>query len=128
MSSETFPLDHALHNEKVCKHVDEGGFNDWVVTTAFYSALHFVEHEIFPFQDEGNSIEYESFDDYCTGKRGGKHKLRSLLVHENLETVSAEYDWLKNTSWTARYNKYQVSEDVKDRAIYCLNRIKDVCT
>lgn len=126
--SNQAPLDHALHNEKVCKCVDEGGFNDWVVTTAFYSAIHFVEHEIFPIEDLDGSVKHENFDDYCSDRKGGKHKLRSDLVYRHLISVSGEYDWLKNTSWTARYNKYQVSDKVKEKAKDYLQSIKGVCT
>ena len=111
--SNQAPLDHALHNERVCKCVDEGGFNDWVVTTAFYSAIHFVEHEIFPIGNLDGSIKY---------------KLRSDLVYRHLISVAGEYNWLKNTSWTARYNKYQISDKMKKKAKDCLQSIKGVCT
>lgn len=40
---------HAIHNEEACDFLlSSNKFNDWVITTAFYSALHFVQHEIFP--------------------------------------------------------------------------------
>ncbi len=42
-------LEYAQHNEKACKYLDKKPeFTDWVITTAFYSALHFVRYKIFP--------------------------------------------------------------------------------
>jgi len=40
---------HAIHNEQVCDYLlASNEFHDWVVTTAFYAALHFVQSDIFP--------------------------------------------------------------------------------
>src|SRR5690348_4477874 len=62
------PLDHARHNERVCNFLDGPKDQpDWVVTTAFYSALHYVRHWIFPFEMEilpNKKQIFNSFDDY----------------------------------------------------------------
>lgn len=122
------PLDHARHNARTCKYLDkDGDFNDWVVTTAFYSALHYVEAAIFPLTVQGDT--YQSFDEYCSEKPSsdGKHKRRSSLVYKHLITVHGDYDWLKNESWTARYNSYQTSDRLKEKALSCLDSIIGVC-
>lgn len=48
--------EHAIHNEAACDFLlSSKRFNDWVVTTAFYSALHFIQHELFPLINAGKS-------------------------------------------------------------------------
>ncbi|MEJ7683795.1 MAG: hypothetical protein WKG06_39235 [Segetibacter sp.] len=42
-------LDHAIHNENVCSYLElKKEYADWIITTAFYSALQFVSYKIFP--------------------------------------------------------------------------------
>ena len=54
---------HAIHNEEVCDFLlTSKKFNDWVVTTAFYSSLHFVQFELFPLTDDGQ--KYTDFNIY----------------------------------------------------------------
>ncbi|MBX7216157.1 MAG: hypothetical protein K1X90_04245 [Candidatus Kapabacteria bacterium] len=54
---------HALHNEQVCDYLAmHGGFSDWVVTTTFYSAIHWIEDYLFPcvVKDGEEEIEIHS--------------------------------------------------------------------
>ena len=40
--------EHAKHNEDACHYLNQSGkYNDWVITTAFYSAMHYVQYELF---------------------------------------------------------------------------------
>ncbi|HCA42575.1 MAG TPA: hypothetical protein DEP28_04900, partial [Bacteroidetes bacterium] len=56
-------LDHAEHNEKACQLLFKTNeFNDWVVTTAFYSSLHSVSFKLFPLTNDEN--KYESLSTY----------------------------------------------------------------
>jgi len=44
--------EHGKHNKDVCDKLnlqDELECNDWVVTTAFYSSIHYLDHILFPF-------------------------------------------------------------------------------
>lgn len=42
-------LDHAKHNERVCNYLGKNAdFGDWVITTSFYAAMHYVRHLIVP--------------------------------------------------------------------------------
>ncbi len=66
--SKSDSLNHAIHNKEVCVHLSkESRYSDWVITTAFYSAVHFVEHKIFPIKGfKSKRIEYDftSFNGY----------------------------------------------------------------
>ncbi len=119
---------HAQHNEKVCQllwaNVD---CNDWVVTTAFYASLHYVQHEIFQFND-GNR-EYLNFDNYYNsakfiGKRPSRHQATADLVDEHLPDCEDSYRFLYENCMTARYHRYIIPETISNKAIYYLNNIK----
>ena len=106
---------HAIHNEEACKFLlTSKKFNDWVVTTAFYSALHFVQHELFPLTDHGQ--KYTDFNVYFSkvlkkkNKKLSKHSATIELVKTNLPLASAYYRWLHDACMSARYNNYIVSE------------------
>jgi len=95
-------LDHALHNEKVFNHLlINKDFTDWIVTTAFYSALHFADSKIFPINyNNGKGIKFqiENMESYAisilntSGK--DKHKCRLNLVQKYLNPVYVEFSWL----------------------------------
>lgn len=106
---------HAIHNEEVCDFLlTSKKFNDWVVTTAFYSSLHFVQHELFPLTDNGQ--KYTDFNIYFSkvlkkrNKKLSKHAATIDLVKTNLPMCSAYYRWLHDACMSARYNNYNVSE------------------
>lgn len=119
--------EHALHNEQVCEFIHkENKYHDWTVTTAFYSALHFVQFEIFPFDDGFGNI-YHSFDHYYAEKirhRMSKHEATHQLVAKHLKTCNAKYKWLMDTCRTARYNNYKILPKVADEAVENLKFIK----
>src|SRR5690606_6193181 len=106
---------HALHNEEVCDYLlASKKYNDWVTTTAFYSAIHFVQNEIFPLIKDG--VEYSTFNSYCSkvlrknNKQVNKHKATINIVKENLPLCASDYRWLYSACMNARYNSYVVSE------------------
>lgn len=128
---------HAQHNENVCNdlHNCGKGYNDWVVTTAFYSALHYVRHKIFPFDETigGKKVKITSIDQYYTikqaqGWRGSKHKLLKTVVGRKIGKISPNYNRLHDWSQYARYTNYQVSEDRAKAAILNLKSIKSECS
>lgn len=56
-------LAHAGHNEQVCKHLcSKPSYSDWVITTAFYSAIHYVRHLMLPVIVNGKS--YSDFEHF----------------------------------------------------------------
>jgi hypothetical protein len=121
--------DHALHNEKLCDELYKGGvYTDWVVTTAFYSALNFVKHQIFPLKIPSGT--YNEFEDYYhrIEKKGvDKHTSLQGLVCRNLKGCSGAYRWLLEASKLSRYNNYQVTSDKAKKAYELLSAIKKAC-
>jgi hypothetical protein len=123
---------HALHNENACDFLlADGRFNDWVVTTAFYSALHFAHHELFPGVHDG--VHYDTPGAYFRGLRKritdgqsaplGKHAATIRLVRRRLPFYQ-EYNWLYNNCMTARYIDYQVDGKKANYARCLLRTIK----
>lgn len=106
---------HALHNEKACDYLLESKqYNDWVVTTAFYAALHYVQFELFPLKDD-NEV-YANFNIYFSkvlkkkNTKLSKHSATIKLVSAHIKTASSYYRWLHDTCMTSRYSDYKVSE------------------
>jgi len=121
--------DHAIHNEEACNFLlSSGRFNDWVVTTAFYSALHYVCSEIFPF--EQHSITFDSFERYYrlnfknTGNRKSKHSVIISLVNAQLPTCNIFYRSLYDQCMKARYANYKVSTNIALKAKKDLDALK----
>jgi hypothetical protein len=103
---------HAVHNQQVCDYLFESQlFNDWVITTAFYSALHHVQSKIFPLTE--NNITFENMDYYFsyskkTNKQISKHQLTLKLVRAKLPESYSYYNWLFDACMNARYKNYKV--------------------
>ena len=131
-------LEHAHHNEEVCFYLSERSHWDWVVTAAFYAANHYVRYKLFPLTEEadGNEVTFQVLDDYSTainnrprrGRRPSRHRIVSDLVRRELgDDIAEMYDWLKQTSYTTRYNDYEVSETLASTAIDYMTQIKEFC-
>ena len=127
-------LKHALHNEDACNYLAEKGvYSDWVITTAFYSAVHFVRYKIFPIalKHDGTRFSIDDFESYVAfidpHRKSGKHRILQKLVDEHCLEVSGKYKWLKDTSWTARYNNYSHKTKIANKAQKLLLEIKEYC-
>jgi len=121
---------HAVHNEKACDYLLKSRqFNDWVVTTAFYSALHYVRSVLFPLTINGTT--YNNLDNYFYVLRNkphnnlSKHQIIIQLVNSNLKSVASHYRWLHDSCMTTRYNDYQVSDKKAKTARKRLSQIKN---
>lgn len=119
---------HAQRNEKLCVTLKgEGVYHDWSITTAFYSSLHYLQFEIFPFND-GKRV-YPTFDNYynsLVGKKNSRHKTTIDLVYSELPDAGDNYKWLHDTCRTARYHNYNMPDAVSTLAIQRLEEIKDL--
>lgn len=118
---------HALHNENACNFIHASkDFPDWVITTAFYSALHFVNYEMFPLDSLGTI--FDNFEDYystrCFGKNISKHEATALLVGRYMKNSRSRYRWLLDVCKTARYNNYNADPNHAQQAIDYLSFIK----
>ena len=127
-------LDHGLHNEKVCDLLDtKREFTDWIITTAFYTALQFVSYKIFPIDikvNNGKKVTIIDIDQYRTlmGKREiSKHKLLADLVNKHFPAIYEDYDWLLDASYNARYINYQHPVEVAILARSLMKKIKKTC-
>ena len=131
-------FEHGLHNELACEYLTlNDKFRDWVITTSFYSALHFVSSRIFPFKVpaiEGKKNSIESVDQYYNYIRAkvrniSKHEVLLDLVNKHFsdETIIC-YEWLLTTATVARYSQYQFQQEIANRAVTYLRKIKKSCT
>lgn len=127
-------LRHALHNESVCNYIElNQEFADWVITTSFYSCLHFVSYKIFPFevksiQGKSTTIEnIDQFSNYNNTKSKSKHQLLADLVSKKCPKISEDYDWLLDMSMNARYSYYQQDKEIAQKAKRLMTLIKNEC-
>jgi len=123
-------LEHAIHNEKLCDMLlSTKKYNDWVVTTAFYSAIHFIDHKLFPCVINGK--DYKTFNLYydvaVKSNQLSKHTLKAKLISDMLPKINAEYRWLKDACQTARYVDYLVTTGQAEAANLYLKTIKRNC-
>ena len=107
--------EHGQHNKEVCEHlISSKKYNDWVITTAFYSALHYLRENIFPIMYE-DGTPLSNFEEYYSylrrnGIEKSQHKALIDLVEEKLENASDLYRQLYTMCRTSRYNNYQTSK------------------
>ncbi len=130
-------LDHGNHNEQVCEYLQlNKEYSDWVITTAFYSALQFVKYKIFPFKMpaiEGRQTAIEDLDDwilyqkYNAQKSTDRHKILADLVEKHCKSIYPDYDWLLDMSKNARYNDYRHDPLIAQKAINLMKAIKKHC-
>jgi hypothetical protein len=128
------PLDHALHNEACCNFLKADGlYLDWVVTTAFYAALHFLKHKAFPLNEDGQT--HADFDSYCNYLKKRHHINSTIHPHEVLRSlaerrfpkITVEYENLFDLCRTARYHNYKLDERFVKEALNDLAAIKKFC-
>lgn len=124
------PLLHARHNKEACLHLDQANqFPDWVVTTAFYCSMHYVNAVIFPYDENGKV--YSTFEEYYNvinrGNKHTKHGLTATLVTRNLFSISAKYKLLKDMAHSARYHDYEVDQKVVAKVKESMESIEKFC-
>ncbi len=120
---------HGKHNKIVCDKLylqNDIKCNDWVITTAFYSAIHFIDHLLFPLEySEGlkfNNIgQAHSFI-----KAESIHQSRSILVGKFLNQFHDQYNFLIKECHHARYSNYDVNSVLSDKAVRELDKIISV--
>lgn len=118
--------EHANHNAELCDLLlNNGRFNDWVVTTAFYAALHFVHYILFPlkFQDK----TFYNFNKYywSLDSKKSKHSVTRDLVKLKFNDISPQYDWLFFSCLNARYKNFRVEITEAREAKKNLDAIKE---
>lgn len=125
-------LQHAEHNEELCEKINElKEYDDWVVTTAFYSCIHFVEHRLFPLNEQ--NVTYQTFDKYYNdtvlskSRKTSKHATKLRLVESYLPKVYPHYRRLMDNCMTARYRNYRIGKTLSSIAISDMKAVKTEC-
>ena len=119
---------HGEHNQTLSKELLEGKkYYDWVITTAFYSSIHFVEDCILPCDLHGVMCK-----DISEVKRAykmpGRHAARERLVCEKLDIkIAVKYKWLDDKSRYSRYTTYKVTTTEANKASQFLQEIFSYC-
>lgn len=121
-------FEHARHNSDLCDIISTNGeYSDWVVTTAFYSCLHYVQSKMFPLDGHVSFSKY--YLAVIRKKRKGvsKHKATINLVYKQLPAIGARYEKLHDLCMTARYQNYRISDALANEARLILSEVKNVC-
>lgn len=123
------PLHHARHNKLACDHLHAANnFPDWVVTTAFYCAMHYAHAIIFPYKETG--ITYRNLEEYFNKhKKIGetKHSVTTALIQKLHLSIADKYKQLKDTAHTARYHDYELPNAVVSKMRRNLNVVAEYC-
>lgn len=106
-------IEHARHNESVCNYLGKKeAYSDWVITTAFYSAMHYVRHLIIPVTKKGKVyLDFESLFCDLKSPMDGRHGFLRNYVLMNYSSIGYEYCKLHDMSTTARYTQYTYTRD-----------------
>lgn len=128
-------LEQAKGHEKTCDFLfseGKGEHNDWVITTAFYAAMFYLEHKIFPIKsskyNRGNRIE--NFDLYVKLLSTGlsRHKDFKRVVREECPPkISTAYRKLFSLCYDSRYVPRDMAEADVSLARTKLAEIKVYC-
>lgn len=114
----------AERNEKLSKKLqEEGEYYDWVVTTAFYQAIHYVEDTLLPCELNGRTCTNIRDVKSALNQRG-RHAARERLVAIKIPDDSYRYKWLDDQSRNSRYITYKVNKAFAEKALDHLSKIK----
>lgn len=120
--------EHGIRNQKLSDKLLDGKFYyDWVITTAFYSAIHFVEDTILPCKV--GSKNCKNINDVKNAYRmNGRHASRERLVFEKLSIdVGVKYKWLDDKSRYSRYTTFKITTTEAVKAQQYLKDIYNAC-
>lgn len=130
-------FNHASHNLKNHSFLKEkGGCDDWVITTAFYSALKFIEGSLFPFAYKHPKTkeltDFKSYNNYKSTynrfKSDTPHSIMRSFVKENTnQDIHTSYEVLYNECHNSRYKNYQIEEEILVIVYEALEEIKLFC-
>ena len=126
------------HNKSACEHLAKvTDFPDWIITTAFYAAIHYVDSKVFPLTIDGRQkITFSCLESYYNYQRNydtqmpSKHEFRLDIAQAHLDPeILARFKRLYDASFTARYRDYQELDFKKAQGFYeDLCKIKEYCS
>lgn len=119
---------HGERNQKLSDELLKGRvYFDWVITTAFYSAIHYVEDAILPCKV--NTKDCKNINEVKSAYRmRGRHASRERLVFDKLSVkIGVKYKWLDDKSRYSRYTTFKVTPTEADKAQQYLKEIYSAC-
>lgn len=121
-------LIHAERNKSLSEDLKNGKkYYDWVVTTSFYSSIHFLENFLLPVKIgacECNNIQQVKNAYNLKGRHIAR--LRLIQINAPLE-IAVAYKWLDDRSRYSRYTTYKVTAAEADKAIQYITAIQKYC-
>lgn len=136
MINRTKDLDHAEHNYKLhTQLLEDGNYDDWAITTGFYSGIKFLQSALFPSQyicpSERTIKKFDNFAEYIKANRSlnqaNAHRILENLVENYVDDddVKNSYKDLKGVCHFARYINYNVGKQRLQVATEALTVLKD---
>ncbi|MGB0892291.1 MAG: hypothetical protein ACPGUU_08055 [Flavobacteriaceae bacterium] len=137
-NNESNTFNHACNNYNAFVHLkSNSNFDDWVITTGFYSALKFLEDKLFPGDYEhpkrGVVETFKTFNNYVSALRSlgstNSHRVRLKLIENNIEDLNIinYYRDLEQSCHSARYIDYKVGKDRLDMCTEAVEAIRTYC-
>ena len=130
-------LNHANHNYNACGFLkSEGKYNDWVVTTAFYSCMHYLYVKAFPdsYIVNNKKSNFSSFHIYYKEYKRfnptiSKHNATIDIGAEIFPgNIAAAYKALYDDCHSARYKNYNVLPIIVETSLNSLECIRQYCS
>lgn len=121
-------LEFGNRNKELSNQLFQGKvYYDWVVTTSFYSCIHYVEDKILPVKIKG--VECKCLSEVRKAySMDGRHAARERLVFEVLGSkIGARYKWLQDRSRYSRYETFKLNNSEASKALEYLNFIDANC-
>ncbi len=110
MASKTVHQSQANHNEEIANELVKGNYYDWACTTAFYSALHYVEAKFYDIPEIVHTDDaYEKNKTLMKNEdiNFGVHLFRETRLGGKFPSLRSSYRQLREVSEQARYLKLQ---------------------
>jgi hypothetical protein len=119
---------HGERNRELCaKLLKEGVYYDWGYTTAFYSAIHFIEDFSLPCEIAGKPCK-DILEVKKAWQMDGRHAARERLAMQKTSLViGVKYKWLDDKSRYARYQTYKFQPTDALKAKQYLDEIYKFC-
>lgn len=127
--SKSPKLIHAERNKSLAEDLKNGKkYYDWVVTTSFYSSIHFLENSLLPTKIGAcECVNIQQVKNAYNLK--GRHIARLKLIQMNAPNeIAVGYKWLDDRSRYSRYTTYKVTSAEADKAIQYLSKIEKHCS
>lgn len=106
MASKTIHVSQARHNQKLAKRLLTSEYYDWACTSAFYSALHYVEAKFFEIPEVVHSDKaYKKHKNLMKEEdiNLGVHSFRVMLLGNRFPKLRTSYRQLMEVSFQVRY-------------------------